>query len=167
MFSTAPRRSCGASSAAITAAPAHAAGTLVGWASMPANTPSEGPTTGQFGINGFGANGILLPVSHGQAVQGFSAVLPGPTAQSFYVMPDNGFGTQGNSADALLRVYAVQPDFRTWSGKAVVGAGTVLGIIFFVLAAVMLATSVVSFCPLYRLVGVSTCKTGHRGGMAA
>lgn len=111
--------------AAIIAAPAHAAGTLIGWASMPANTPAEGPTTGQFGINGFGANGILLPISHGQAVQGFSAVLPGPTAQSFYVMPDNGFGAQGNSADALLRVYAVQPDFKTWSGQAVKGTGTV------------------------------------------
>jgi len=111
--------------AAITAAPAHAAGTLIGWASMPANTPAEGPTAGQFGINGFGANGILLPVSHGQPVQGFSAVLPGPTAQSFYVMPDNGFGAQGNSADALLRVYAVQPDFKTWSGQAVKGTGTV------------------------------------------
>ena len=111
--------------ASITAAPVHAAGTLVGWASLPANTPAEGPTTGQFGINGFGANGILLPVAHGQAVQGFSAVLPGPTAQSFYVMPDNGFGTQGNSADALLRVYAAQPDFKTWNGQAVVGAGTV------------------------------------------
>jgi hypothetical protein len=111
--------------ASITAAPALAAGTLVGWASMPANTPAEGPTTGQFAINGFGANGILLPVSHGQAVQGFSAVLPGPTADSFFVMPDNGFGAQGNSADALLRVYAVLPDFKIWSGQAVVGTGAV------------------------------------------
>jgi len=111
--------------AAITTAPAHAAGTLVGWASLPANAPAEGPTTGQFAINGFGANGILLPVARAQAVQGFSAVLPGPTPQSFYVMPDNGFGSQGNSADALLRVYAVQPDFKTWDGQSVVGSGTV------------------------------------------
>lgn len=111
--------------ATIAAAPAQAAGTLVGWASLPANAPAEGPTTGQFAINGFGTNGILLPVARGQAVQGFSGVLPGPTPESFYVMPDNGFGTQGNSADALLRVYAVQPDFKTWSGQAVVGSGTV------------------------------------------
>jgi len=111
--------------ASIAAAPAHAAGTLVGWASMPANAPAEGPTTGRFAVTSFGANGILLPVSHGQAVQGFSAVLPGPTADSLYVMPDNGFGTQGNSADAMLRVYAVLPDFKIWSGQAVVGTGAV------------------------------------------
>ena len=43
------------STLAITAAPAHAGGTLIGWASMPANTPAEGPTTGQFAIGGFGA----------------------------------------------------------------------------------------------------------------
>jgi hypothetical protein len=33
----------------------------------------------------------------------------------------------------------------------VVGAGSVGGIVLFVLAAVMLATSAVGFCPLYRL----------------
>ena len=36
-------------------------------------------------------------------------------------MPDNGFGTQANSADALLRMYAVTPDFKTALG----GSGTV------------------------------------------
>jgi hypothetical protein len=36
-------------------------------------------------------------------------------------MPDNGFGTKTNSADTLLRMYAVRPDFRT----AVGGSGTV------------------------------------------
>ncbi|MCH8179624.1 MAG: esterase-like activity of phytase family protein [Proteobacteria bacterium] len=109
----------------ISASPALAAGTLIGWASLPANTPAEGPTTGQFAAAGFGANGILLPIAHGQAVQGFSGVLPGPTAQSFYVMPDNGFGTQANSADALLRMYALQPDFKVWSGQGITGSGTV------------------------------------------
>ena len=116
--------------AAITAAPAHAGGTLIGWASMPANTPAEGPTTGQFAIGGFGANDTLLPMAHGQAVQGFSAVLPGPTAQSFYVMPDNGFGTKANSADALLRMYALQPDFKTWNGQTTTGSGTVAPVTF-------------------------------------
>jgi hypothetical protein len=111
--------------ACIAASPAHAAGTLVGWASLPALTVAEGPTTGQFGGTGFGANSNFLPITYGQAVQGFSAVLPGPTASSFYVMPDNGFGTQGNSADALLRVYAMQPEFKSWDGQALVGTGTV------------------------------------------
>ncbi|CAB4710756.1 MAG: DUF2892 domain-containing protein [Actinobacteria bacterium] len=67
--------------------------------------------------------------------------------------------------DRLLRTFLVAPILIVLA--FVVGAGSVLGIIFFVLAAVMVATSLVSFCPLYRLIGVSTCKTGRRGGMAA
>ncbi|PTT91875.1 PEP-CTERM sorting domain-containing protein, partial [Pelomonas sp. HMWF004] len=83
---------------------AHAASaTLEGWALMPANTFADGPTTGQF-ANGAGGN--PLPLLNKQSVQGFSAVLAGPTAGSYLFMPDNGFGTQGNSADALLRMYA-------------------------------------------------------------
>lgn len=39
-----------------------------------------------------------------------------------------------------------------------VGAGSVLGIILLVVAAVMLITAAVGFCPLYRLFGVNTCK---------
>ena len=98
-----------------------ATATLEGWALMPAATVADGPTTGQFGGTGFGANSGLLPIAGGQSVQGFSAVLAGPSAGSYYFMPDNGFGTQANSADALLRVYALQPDFRTALG----GSGTV------------------------------------------
>lgn len=33
------------------------------------------------------------------------------------------------------------------------------GIIFLVVAIVFMLTSVISFCPLYTLVGVNTCKT--------
>jgi hypothetical protein len=102
-----------------------ASNTLVGWANLPALTVAEGPTTGQFGGTGFGINSGLLPLINGQAVQGFSAVLNGPTAGSYYVMPDNGFGNKANSADALLRVYAMQPDFKSWNGSAIVGSGTV------------------------------------------
>ena len=40
-------------------------------------------------------------------------MLPGPDRGTFLVMCDNGFGTKGNSPDALLRVYAVKPDFDT------------------------------------------------------
>ena len=96
---------------------------LTAFALMPANTFSTGPTSGQFA--GPGAGGNALPLVDKQPVQGFSAVLHGPTEHSFYVMPDNGFGTKGNSADALLRIYAVQPNFKTWNGKKIVGAGTV------------------------------------------
>ena len=100
-------------------APAQAASaSLQGWALMPANTFADGPTSGQFAS---GAGGNPLPLVNKQPVQGFSAVLAGPTAGSYYFMPDNGFGSQGNSADTLLRMYAVTPDFRT----AVGGTGTV------------------------------------------
>ncbi len=58
-------------------------------------------------------------------MQGFSEALHGPSASTFYVMSDNGFGTKTNSADTLLRIYAVRPEFKTWTGSAVVGRGTV------------------------------------------
>ncbi|MCV2393542.1 DUF2892 domain-containing protein [Actinotalea sp. M2MS4P-6] len=38
----------------------------------------------------------------------------------------------------------------------VAGIGSVLGIVLAVLAVVMLATSAVSFCPLYKVFGLST-----------
>jgi hypothetical protein len=102
-------------------APAFATGnTLVGWALMPAATFSDGPTSGQFAAaNPYGTN--LPPYENLQPVQGLSAVLPGADEDSFVVMTDNGFGAQGNSADALLRLYSVRPDFKTAKG----GSGTV------------------------------------------
>ena len=39
-----------------------------------------------------------------------------------------------------------------------VGATTVLGIILFIVAAIMLVTAAVGFCPLYRLFGLSSRK---------
>lgn len=96
---------------------------LTGFALMPASTFAVGPTSGQFA--GAGAGGNLLPLVNKQPVQGVSAVLPGPTANTFYVMPDNGFGAKNNSADALLRIYAIQPDFRVWKHRRVVGSGSV------------------------------------------
>ncbi|MEI6362737.1 MAG: DUF2892 domain-containing protein [Actinomycetes bacterium] len=41
-------------------------------------------------------------------------------------------------------------------GALAVGASSVLGIILFVVAAIMLVTAAVGFCPLYRLFGLST-----------
>lgn len=105
--------------AATAAHDVHAATTLGGFASLAANTFADGPTSGQFA--GAGQYGNTLPLQNLQPVQGFSAVLPGPVAGSYRVMTDNGFGTQANSADALLRVYTLRPDFRTATG----GSGTV------------------------------------------
>lgn len=102
---------------------------LTAFALMPANTFAEGPTSGQFA--GSGAGGNSLPLLNKQPVQGVSAVLQGPTANTFYIMPDNGFGTKGNSADALLRLYAVKPDFKIWDGNASKGSGTVKPVNFY------------------------------------
>lgn len=44
------------------------------------------------------------------------------------------------------------------AGAFAVGAGSVLGIVLFVVATIMLVTAAVGFCPLYRVFGLSTCK---------
>lgn len=101
--------------AAISAPAIAASNTLVGWAMMPADTFSDGPTSGQMAsANPYGT--FPPPYESRQPVQGFSAVLPGADENSFIFMSDNGFGTQTNSGDALLRLYSVRPDFRTANG---------------------------------------------------
>ncbi|MEQ8973197.1 MAG: esterase-like activity of phytase family protein [Coleofasciculus sp. C1-SOL-03] len=77
---------------------------LTGRAILEADTFAPGPTSGQQ---------ISIPFTDQQPVQGFSAVLPGPKPGTFRVTTDNGFGSKSNSADFLLRVYAVEPDFTT------------------------------------------------------
>lgn len=112
--------------AAALATPAFAAGnTLIGWAMLPAATFADGPTSGQFAAaNPYGTH--LPPYADLQPVQGFSAVLAGPEKDTFLVMTDNGFGAQANSADTLLRMYALKPDFKTASG----GTGKVSAVNF-------------------------------------
>jgi hypothetical protein len=83
--------------------------TLEGFASFPADTFAPGPTSGQF-IDA--ANGRTPPFENRQPVQGVSSVLRASNGD-FLVMSDNGFGAQNNSADYVLRVYRVSPDFRT------------------------------------------------------
>jgi hypothetical protein len=90
---------------------AYAGSTLLGRAVLPASTFAPGPSAGQF-VSG-NTNGVVLPLDARQPVQGFSAVLRGPKRGAYYVMSDNGFGAKANSADALLRVYAVEPDFHS------------------------------------------------------
>ncbi len=91
------------------AAPAGAV-TLVGRAVLPADTFAPGPTSGQFIT---GANGISVPFVNAQPVQGFSGVIPGPLPGTFDFILDNGFGAKSNSADSLLRVFSLRPDFGT------------------------------------------------------
>ena len=82
--------------------------TLVAFAKLPVDTYASGPDSGK-AVKG--ANGIYPPFK-GQPVQGFSAALKNKDG-SYMVMADNGFGTQDNSADFLLRIYKLSPDFKT------------------------------------------------------
>lgn len=102
---------------------------LTAFALMPANTFAVGPTSGQFA--GAGAGGNALPLFDKQPVQGISAVLQGPTRNTYYVMPDNGFGAKTNSADTLLRIYAVKPNFKKWEKDKVVGEGSISPVNFY------------------------------------
>lgn len=98
---------------------AHAqANTLTGWALMPAATFSDGPTSGQFAFTNPNSPANNPPYLNLQPVQGFSGVLAGANG-SYQMLVDNGFGAKANSADALLRMYAVQVD---WAAKTVAAA---------------------------------------------
>ncbi|MGD1807754.1 glycerophosphodiester phosphodiesterase family protein [Dapis sp. BLCC M126] len=83
---------------------------LVGFAVLPADTFADGPPSGNF----FGTtNGRETPFDS-QPVQGFSGVQFAPGSEdgsTYWFLSDNGFGAQGNSADYLLRLYQVDPDF--------------------------------------------------------
>jgi hypothetical protein len=91
--------------------------TLEGFARLAADTFAVGPTSGQFITP---ANSTAPPFDHKQPVQGFSSVLRA-TNGDFLVMPDNGFGQKDNSADFVLRLYRISPDFETRNG----GTGTI------------------------------------------
>ena len=106
-----------AAASLVGACAAHAAPTLVGWASLPAATFVPGsPASGQFIT---GANGVTVPFAN-QTVQGVSGILANSDG-TYKVLQDNGFGAKGNSQDAILYNHDVRVDFRRASG----GSGTV------------------------------------------
>jgi glycerophosphoryl diester phosphodiesterase len=81
---------------------------LTGFASLPADTFAEGSPAGA----DISANGRTGPFP-GQPVQGFSGVQFAPNNDgSYWFLSDNGFGSKDNSADYLLRIYQVDPDFK-------------------------------------------------------
>src|SRR5262245_51268828 len=82
---------------------------LEGWSSLPADTFASGPTSGQFITP---ANGRVPPFVSMQPIQGFSSVLRESNGD-FLAMCDNGFGAKDNSADYVLRVYRISPDFKS------------------------------------------------------
>ncbi|MEA5466591.1 glycerophosphodiester phosphodiesterase family protein [Leptothoe sp. PORK10 BA2] len=99
--------------------------TLKGFASLPADTFAEGPPSGADNgrvdavnriqpISGNGRNGPF----DGQPVQGFSGVqfAPDSAGNTFWFLSDNGFGSESNSADYLLRIYQAEPSFSGQGG---------------------------------------------------
>jgi glycerophosphoryl diester phosphodiesterase len=51
-----------------------------------------------------------------QPVGGFSALIDAPGRDRFWAMPDNGFGSKGNSRSFLLRLYEVDANWETARG---------------------------------------------------
>lgn len=64
---------------------------------------------------------------------------------------------EGN-VDRIIRVVVAVVAFAV---AALVGFGSVLGIVLAVVGVVMLVTAAVGFCPLYRVFGLSTCPMDH------
>jgi len=60
------------------------------------------------------------------------------------------------NADRLIRVIIAVVAIVLYYTGIVTGT---LGIVLIALSGIFLLTSLISFCPLYSLVGVNTCKT--------
>lgn len=60
------------------------------------------------------------------------------------------------SVDRLIRLVIAALAIYFYSNGTLTGT---VGVVALVVAAVFALTSLISFCPLYRLVGISTCPT--------
>jgi hypothetical protein len=60
------------------------------------------------------------------------------------------------SADRIIRLIVAAVAAVLYFTGTITGT---LGIVALVVAAIFTLTSVISFCPLYAIVGMSTCKT--------
>ena len=93
---------------------ANADNELIGRAVLPARTFAQGPTSGTL-LGDAPINHVKVPFAGKQPVQGFSGAVRNPDG-TYWVMPDNGYGSIENSADFDLRVYLIRPDFKTQHG---------------------------------------------------
>ena len=64
--------------------------------------------------------------------------------------------------DRVLRAFVVAPVAIVVA--SILGAGTLGGVILFVIAGIMLATSATGYCPNYSIFGISTDPRLHRVG---
>jgi len=104
----------GCAAARVGAAPAHAP-SLRARAILPAEASAAAPFPGVPNTDPAPAPGSSQPVG------GFSALLDAPGKDTYFAMPDNGFGSKANSRSFMLRVYRVRADFETARG----GSGSV------------------------------------------
>lgn len=84
--------------------------TLVGRALLAPDASAPAPFAGAPNTQPAPAPGARQPVG------GFSALLDAAGKDTFWAMPDNGFGSKANSRSFLLRVYRVRADFETARG---------------------------------------------------
>lgn len=89
---------------------------LLARATLSADFQAPGPPSGALSTPGNGRQGPFP----GQVIPGFSAAIDNRDG-TFWAQPDNGFGAKGNSADFLLRLYLVKPQWKTATG----GSGAV------------------------------------------
>ena len=85
--------------------------TLLARAILPSDAYQPGPASGA----AVAPNNGVTPPFPGQPIPGFSAVLDAGRGE-LWGMPDNGYGAKTNSADFLLRLYRIRPEFRTAGG---------------------------------------------------
>ncbi|MDX1459854.1 MAG: esterase-like activity of phytase family protein [Xanthomonadales bacterium] len=97
--------------AVMLAAGSSLAAELSGYSRLPSGALVAGPDSGQFIT---APEGISTPF-RGQVAQGFSAIIADGRG-GFIALTDNGFGTRENSRDFVLRLYFLDPAFRTASG---------------------------------------------------
>ena len=64
-------------------------------------------------------------------------------------------GKNESNVDRLIRIILAVVAF---AAAALIGFGSVAGIILVVVTLILLATAAIGFCPLYRLLGISTNK---------
>lgn len=94
-------------------APGRDSARLLARATLSADFQAPGPPSGALATP---ANGRQGPFP-GQVIPGFSAAIDNGDG-TFWAQPDNGFGAKGNSADFLLRLYLVKPQWKTAGGGA-------------------------------------------------
>ena len=85
--------------------------TLTNFAFLPAETYLPGSEPSGAALGTAPINGVTPPFAD-QPIQGFSGLVRNSDG-TFDAISDNGYGTKANSADWLLRINRIAPDFRT------------------------------------------------------